>query len=48
MINYFHNLALFRVKNANFFADFFGENIEKNHNICPSLTYKINVWQICE
>jgi hypothetical protein len=24
-----HNLALFRVKNANFFAEFFGENIFK-------------------
>jgi hypothetical protein len=29
MINFFHNLALFRVKNANFFAEFFGENILK-------------------
>jgi hypothetical protein len=29
MINFFHNLALFRVKNANFFAQFFGENILK-------------------
>jgi hypothetical protein len=27
MINFFHNLALFRVKNAYFFAEFFGENI---------------------
>jgi hypothetical protein len=26
-INFFQNLALFRVKNANFFAKFFGENI---------------------
>jgi hypothetical protein len=27
MIKFLHNLALFRVKNANFFAEFFGENI---------------------
>jgi hypothetical protein len=27
MINFFQNLALFRVKNANYFAEFFGENI---------------------
>jgi hypothetical protein len=27
MINFFQNLALFCVKNANFFAKFFGENI---------------------
>jgi hypothetical protein len=27
MINFFQNLALFWVKNANFFAKFFGENI---------------------
>jgi hypothetical protein len=32
-----HNLALFWVKNANFFAEFFGENIFKNHNIGPWL-----------
>jgi hypothetical protein len=29
MINFFQNLALFRVKNANFFAEIFGENILK-------------------
>jgi hypothetical protein len=29
MINFFQNLALFRVKNAIFFAKFFGENIFK-------------------
>jgi hypothetical protein len=29
MINFFQNLALFRVKNAIFFAKFFGENILK-------------------
>jgi hypothetical protein len=27
MLNFFQNLALFWVKNANFFANFFGENI---------------------
>jgi hypothetical protein len=30
-----HNLALFRVKNANCFAEFFSENILKNPNIGP-------------
>jgi hypothetical protein len=35
MINILHNLALFWVKNANFFAEFFGENILTNHNIGP-------------
>jgi hypothetical protein len=29
MINFFRNLALFRVKNAKFFAKFFVENIFK-------------------
>jgi hypothetical protein len=29
MIKFFHTLALFWVKNANFFADLFGENILK-------------------
>jgi hypothetical protein len=29
MIKIFHNLALFCVKNANFFAEVFGENILK-------------------
>jgi hypothetical protein len=33
MIKILDNLALFWVKNANFFAEFFGENIFKNHNI---------------
>jgi hypothetical protein len=32
MIKSLHNLALFGVKNANFFAQFFGEN---GHNIGP-------------
>jgi hypothetical protein len=35
MIQILHNLALFWVKNGNFFANFFGENIFKNHNIGP-------------
>jgi hypothetical protein len=35
MIKILHDLALFWVKNANFFAIFFGENILKNHNIDP-------------
>jgi hypothetical protein len=29
MIKFLHNLALFWVKNANFFAEFFGENVLK-------------------
>jgi hypothetical protein len=33
MIKNLHNLALFSVKNANFFAEFFGEIIYKNRNI---------------
>jgi hypothetical protein len=35
MIKILHNFALFWVKNANFFAEFFGENKIKNHNIGP-------------
>jgi hypothetical protein len=35
VIKILHNLALFEVKNANFFAEFFGEKIFKNHNIGP-------------
>jgi hypothetical protein len=35
MIKILHNLALFWVENANFFAEFFGENILKKHNIGP-------------
>jgi hypothetical protein len=34
MIKILHNLALFRVKNAYFFAEIF-EKIKKNHNIVP-------------
>jgi hypothetical protein len=33
--NIFQNLALFRVKNANFFATFFGENIFKIKTSVP-------------
>jgi hypothetical protein len=29
MMKFLHNLALFRVKNANFFAEFFSKNISK-------------------
>jgi hypothetical protein len=36
MIKILPNLPLFRVKNANFFVEFFGENIFKNHNVGPS------------
>jgi hypothetical protein len=32
-----HNLALFWFKNAYFFANVFGENLLKNHNIGPRL-----------
>jgi hypothetical protein len=35
MINFFQNLALFWVKNANFFATFFRRKYFKNHNIGP-------------
>jgi hypothetical protein len=35
MIKIFQNLALFRVKNANIFAKFFGKKYFKNHNIGP-------------
>jgi hypothetical protein len=36
---FFQNLALFWVKNAHFFAKFFGENIFFNHNIGPRQWY---------
>jgi hypothetical protein len=45
MIKILHNLALFRVKNANFFAKFFGENILKNHNIGPWTGWRL--WKNC-
>jgi hypothetical protein len=34
-VNFFHNLALFRVKNANSFTDFFLRKYLKNRNIGP-------------
>jgi hypothetical protein len=34
-IKFLNNLALFWVKNANFFADFFGENILKSITAVP-------------
>jgi hypothetical protein len=41
MIKFFNSLALFWVKNANFFAEFFGENIFK---IVTSVPGKIGSW----
>jgi hypothetical protein len=38
MIKILHNLALFWVKNANFFAEFFGENISKIITSVPGRT----------
>jgi hypothetical protein len=38
MIKILHNLALFWVKNANFFAEFFGENILKIITSVPGHT----------
>jgi hypothetical protein len=35
MIKILHNIALFRVKNANIFAEFFGENILKIITLVP-------------
>jgi hypothetical protein len=40
MIQFLHNLALFWVKNDNFFAKFFRRKYLKNHNIGPSLVRK--------
>jgi hypothetical protein len=42
MIKSLHNLALFSVKNANFFAEFFGENILK---IIPSVPDWAKFWK---
>jgi hypothetical protein len=39
MINFFQNLALFCVKNANFFANFFGENILKIITSVPGMLH---------
>jgi hypothetical protein len=44
MIKILHYLALFRVKNANSFAKFFGENIFKNHNIGPRTVDSDTPW----
>jgi hypothetical protein len=44
MIKILHYLALFRVKNANSFAKFFGENILKNHNIGPRTVDSDTPW----
>jgi hypothetical protein len=38
MIKILHNLALPRVKNANFFAIFFGENIFKIITLAPGVS----------
>jgi hypothetical protein len=35
MINFLHNLAAFGAKNANFFAEFFGENILQIITLVP-------------
>jgi hypothetical protein len=35
LMKFLDNLALFRVKNAIFFAEFFGKNIFKNRNNGP-------------
>jgi hypothetical protein len=35
MMKILHNLALLRVKNANFFAEFFGEIFFQNHHVGP-------------
>jgi hypothetical protein len=39
-----HNLALFWVKNANFFAEFFGENISKIITSTPGHPEKYRNW----
>jgi hypothetical protein len=44
MVKILHNLALFWVKNANFFAEFFGENIFKNRNIGPGSKESANLF----
>jgi hypothetical protein len=43
MIKFYHNLALFSVKNANFFADFVGENILKIITLVPGHTRRKRV-----
>jgi hypothetical protein len=39
MIDFFQNLALYRVKKANFFAKFFGENILKIIALAPGMKF---------
>jgi hypothetical protein len=41
MIKILHILALFRVKNSNFFAIFFGENILKTITLFPGRTLPV-------
>jgi hypothetical protein len=43
LINFFQTLALFRVKNANIFADFFWQKYFFNHNIGPRWVVKMMV-----
>jgi hypothetical protein len=45
MINFFQNLVLFWVKNADFFAKFFGENILKSITSVPGRAETINELQ---
>jgi hypothetical protein len=51
---FLHNLALFWVKNANFFAKFFAEKYLKNHNIGPrssqnfwSTFFQVKIMYLC-
>jgi hypothetical protein len=44
MIKFLKQLAVFWAKNANIIAKFFGENILKNHNICPR---DFRIWRHC-
>jgi hypothetical protein len=49
MIKILHNLALFWVKNANFFADFFGENILKIITSVPGPSFVrkiVRIWVV--
>jgi hypothetical protein len=53
MIQILHNLALFGFKNANFFAEFFGENVLKimtsvpgtDNTICKLVTLIGKCWR---
>jgi hypothetical protein len=47
MINFLHNLALFWVESANFFAEFFGENILKSITWSPWLPASNRDINIC-